>query len=140
MAKAAQQADQEHRVFRLLLIGFFAQIAGQLVDLQWHATHDEFEGGMEQLQAHWLIWLATLFVTVVAVLGWRQVSDEYQRRGYATFLIANLIYAVVAVIHFFQHLDRLEVDWTHISLAITKVVSVVGVLWVIAARVRRRST
>lgn len=53
-------------------------------------------------------------------------------------LVANLSYAVVSVIHFFQHLDHREVDWAHLLLAITSLVAAVGVLWVIVARMKSR--
>ena len=110
-----------------------------MVDLRWHATHDEFEGGAEQLQAHWLVWLATLFMTAVAIVGVRAPSVPSQRRGYALVLIANLAYAVVAVVHFFQHLNELEVDWAHVLLVVTNIAAVLGIIWVIAARVRTRT-
>lgn len=138
MTEPAQQSERTQGFFRLLMIGFVAQIAGRLVDLQWHTTHEEFEGGVEQLQAHWLIWIATLFITGVAGLGSRQTADQSQRRAYLVVLLANLAYGVVAVIHFFQHLNQPEVDWTHILLAVTNIVAVAGVLWVIATRVRTR--
>jgi hypothetical protein len=132
------QTQTTRKLFTALLIGFGAQIAGRLVDLRWHLTHDEFEGGAEQLQAHWLIWLATLFVLGVAVRALVDAENQGERRGYQIVLVANLAYAVVAVIHFFQHLDRLEVDWAHLLLAITGITGAVGVLSVIAAHVRSR--
>jgi hypothetical protein len=61
-----------------------------------------------------------------------------QRRGYLVVLVANLVYAVVAVIHFFQHLDHLEVDWAHLLLTVSRIAAVIGVLWVIAARYASR--
>lgn len=134
----AIQAEVSRKVFTALLIGFGAQIAGRLVDLRWHLTHDEFEGGIEQLQAHWLIWLATLFVLGVAVRGLRYAESQGERRGYQIVLVANLTYAVVAIIHFFQHLDRLEVDWAHLLLTISGIAGAIGVLWVIAVRFKSR--
>ncbi len=135
----ANQPERVVRVFRSLLAAFALQIAGRLLDLRWHATHEEFEGGVEQLQAHWLIWLATLFMTAAAIVGIRITTVPSQRRGYALVLIANLAYAVVAVIHFFQHLNELEVDWAHVLLVVTNVAAVLGIIWVIAARVRART-
>jgi hypothetical protein len=130
---APEQTEREQRFFRLLLTAFAAQVAGRLVDLQWHSTHEEFEGAAEQLQAHWLIWLATLFMTAVAIAAVRQRGEPSQLRGYLVVLIANVAYAIVAVIHFFQHLDHLEVDWTHLLPALTNIAALIGVLWVIAA-------
>ncbi len=129
---------KEGKLFRFLLIGFVGQVAGRLVDLQWHLTHDEFEGAAEQLRAHWLIWISTVFVLGVAFAAARSVGEPRQRRGYLLVLVANLAYAVVAVIHFFQHLNHLEVDWAHLLLAVTSIAAVLGVLWVVAARVSSR--
>jgi hypothetical protein len=125
---------KEAKLFRFLLIGFVGQIAGRLVDLQWHLTHEEFEGAAEQFRAHWLIWLATIFVLGVAAIAIRSVRQPAQRLGYLIVLMANLAYALVAVIHFFQHLDHLEVDWAHLLLAITSLAAAGGVLWVIGSR------
>jgi hypothetical protein len=50
----------------------------------------------------------------------------------------TLVYAVAAVIHFFQHLDHLEVDWAHLLLTVSSIAAVVGVLWVVAERYASR--
>ena len=128
----------ELRVFLALVIGLAGQIAGRLVDLRWHLTHDEFEGAAEQLQAHWLIWLATICVLGTAGIAVKEVNQRGQRRGFLIVLGANLAYAVLAVIHFFQHLNHLEVDWAHLLLAITSIAAAVGASWVIAARFASR--
>jgi hypothetical protein len=133
-----QLRETSPKLFPALLIGFGAQVAGRLVDLQWHLTHEEFEGPGEQLQAHWLIWLATVFVLGIAVAGVRDAHEPGERRGYLIVLAANLAYAVVAVIHFFQHLDHREVDSAHLLLAITSVAAAIGVIWVIVARLSSR--
>ena len=130
------QAGAHDGVFWTLVIGFAGQIAGRLVDLQWHLTPEEFEGAAEQFQAHWLIWLSTLFVVGVSVTALRRGQDPTERRGYQIVLIANLAYTAVAVIHFFQHLDHREVDWAHLLLAITSIAAAIGVLWVVRARFR----
>ena len=131
----------DSKLFTTLLFGFAGQIAGRLVDLRWHMTHDEFEGGAQQLEAHWLIWLATAFVIAVSASAVRRVEETAQRRGYLIILAANLAYGGVAVIHFFQHLNRSDVDWAHVLLVVTSIAAVIGVLWVIGARLpRRRAT
>lgn len=130
------QADS--RLFRALLIGFGGQVAGRLVDLQWHLTHEEFEGAVEQVQAHWLIWLATVFVIGVSAVALRTIQEPRQRWGYVLVLSANLAYGAVAIAHFFQHLNRTEVDWAHLLLVITGIAAAVGVLWVLLARLRSR--
>lgn len=115
------------------------QVGGRLLDFWWHATHDEFETGRDQITAHWLVWLGTLFVLVVAIRALRADSSPAEHRGYQVVLWSNAIYVVVAVIHFIQHLDHQEVDWAHILLAVTNVGSVIGVVMVTAAR-RRQTT
>jgi hypothetical protein len=134
MLRIASATGTEGKLFRFLVIGFLGQIAGRLVDLQWHLTHEGFEGAAEQFRAHWLIWLTTIFILVVATIAVRNVRQAGQRRGYLVVLVAHLVYAVVAVIHFFQHLDQFEVDWAHVLLTVSSIAAVVGVLWVIAAR------
>lgn len=130
--------EKDEKLFRFLLFGFIAQIAGRLVDLQWHLTHEEFEGAAEQFRAHWLIWLSTIFIVGVAAAALRTAASPGQRRGYLLVVAANVAYGVVAVIHFFQHLDKQEVNWAHLMLAITSIVAAAGVLWVIATRVLSR--
>jgi hypothetical protein len=128
------EAIADRRLFVALLIGFAGQVGGRVVDLQWHLTHEEFEGAAQQLQAHWLIWLSTVFVLVIAAPASHAFKERGQRRGYLVVLGANAAYGVVAVIHFFQHLDHREVDWAHLLLAITSVAAALGVVWVMAAR------
>ena len=129
-----QQPAARPRFLRFLWIAFLVQVAGRLVDLQWHRTHPEFETAQDQLRAHWLVWLGTLLVIAVAAVALPGGNDAVGRAGYAVALLANVLYAVVAVVHFFQHLDHQEVDWAHIGLAITNIGSVVGVLMVTFAR------
>ncbi len=133
----AEIDQRRERIFRALLIGFGGQLAGRLVDLQWHLTHEDFEGGADQLQAHWLIWLATAFVLWVAAAGIRDVGEP-ARRGYLIVLVANLAYAAVAIVHFFQHVNGLEVDWAHFLLLVSNIAAVVGVVWVVVARLGPR--
>jgi hypothetical protein len=127
-------------MFRPLWGAFAVQIAGRLLDFWWHATHDEFETGRDQITAHWLVWLGTLLVLAAAVWALRTVLSEPERRGYLVVLWSNALYGVVAVFHFIQHLNHQEVDWAHVSLALTNIGSVIGVLMVTWVRFRRRST
>lgn len=128
------QAQDTKRPLGTLWAAFVVQIAGRLLDFWWHATHDEFETGSDQLTAHWLVWLGTLFVLVVAVRALRAGLSGSERRGYQVVLWFNAAYVVVAVVHFVQHLNLQEVDWAHILLAVTNIGSVVGVLMVTATR------
>jgi hypothetical protein len=131
--------DPSGAIFRALWGAFAVQVAGRLLDIWWHATHDEFETGRDQVTAHWLVWLGTLFVVAVAVQALRGPLSSAQRRGYLVILFSNAVYVVVAVLHFIQHLNHQEVDWAHIMLAVTNIGSVIGVVMVTAAR-RRRAT
>jgi hypothetical protein len=68
-----------------LLWGAFAvQVVGRLLDFWWHATHDEFETGGDQLQAHWLVWIGTILVLIVGVRAVRGGVLGPQRTGYLT--------------------------------------------------------
>ncbi len=127
-------------IFRTLWGAFVVQVAGRLLDFRWHATHDEFETGRDQITAHWLVWLGTLLVLAVAAWALRIALSESERRGYLVVLWSNALYGLFAVIHFIQHLNHQEIDWAHISLALTNIGSVVGVLMVTSVRFRRRST
>ena len=51
----------------------------------------------------------------MAELG--SVASALERRGYLTVLIANALYGVVGVIHFFQHLNHKEADLAHFAAA-----------------------
>lgn len=55
------------RVFAALWAAFIVQVAGRLLDLEWHRTHPAFETAQDQLTAHWLVWLGTLLVVATAV-------------------------------------------------------------------------
>jgi hypothetical protein len=54
---------------RLLLVGLIVFIAGRLVDLAWHTTHDEFETAADQLRAHSVVWLGNLLLMAAAALA-----------------------------------------------------------------------
>jgi hypothetical protein len=105
-----------------------------VVDLRWHLTHSGFETWTDQLRAHWLMWIASLIVIGVAVGALRGDLSASQRRGYLVVLISNVGFMIVGVVHFIQHLNHEEVDWSHFLLAVTNIAAVVGVGLVIAAR------
>ncbi len=139
MSDRAEIGSREDlRLFRLLLIAFAVQVLGRLLDFRWHTTHEEFETGGDQIQAHWLVWLGTIIVLAVGIVALRSVHSPDQRRGYRTVVAGNSLYVPVAVLHFVQHLNREEVDWTHAALAITSVVALSGVADLVVARFARR--
>jgi hypothetical protein len=122
-----------------LLWGAFAvQVAGRLLDFWWHATHDEFETGADQLQAHWLVWIGTILVLTVGIRALRGGARGSQRSGYQILVVANGLYVPIAVAHYIQHLNRQEVDWAHIGLGLTNVVAALGVLYVTFSALRER--
>ena len=131
-------ADNSRAIFKALWVGFVIQVAGRLVDLQWHLTHSGFESGRQQVQAHWLVWLGTLVILVVAGWALRADTPQAERPGYWVVLVANLLYAVVGVIHYVQHLNHQEVDWAHVGLAVTNLGSLIGVLMVTTAWMKSR--
>ena len=133
-------SDRSQAIFKAVWAAFAVQVAGRLLDFWWHATHDEFETGGDQVTAHWLVWLGTLFVLATSARALRAELSRDERRGYLVIVWANALYVVVAVIHFIQHLNHQEVDWAHVSLALTNVGSVVGVLMVTSGRLRGRQT
>ena len=127
---------------QLLWGAFSVQVAGRLLDFWWHATHDEFETGGDQLQAHWLVWIGTVLVLGVGVSALRAGVTGPERAGYVTVVVANALYVPIAVAHFIQHMNREEVDWAHAGLGITNVVAALGVLYVayVSLRGRRAET
>jgi hypothetical protein len=124
---------------QLLWAAFAVQLAGRLLDIWWHATHDEFETGGDQLQAHWLVWIGTILVLLVGINALRGGVLGPQRTGYLTVVVANGLYVPIAVAHFIQHLNRQEVDWAHLGLGITNVVAGLGVLYVTFTSLRERT-
>jgi hypothetical protein len=125
--------DDTRRLFVALLAAFPVQVGGRLLDLRWHQTHSDFETGRDQLQAHWLVWLGTLMVIGVALMAMRLKPTGLVHRAYQITLWANALYVVVAVIHFFQHLDHQEVDWAHAGLAVTNIAAATGIVMVTAS-------
>ena len=125
---------------RMLWAAFAVQVAGRLLDFWWHATHDEFETGADQLRAHWLVWIGTVLVLVVALRALRQGVGGQVRVGYLVVVWANGLYIPVAIAHFIQHMNHQEVDWAHLSLAVTNIVAAIGVLYVTYASSRSKAT
>lgn len=123
-------ARDDRRLLRSLWAAFAVQVAGRLLDFWWHATHAEFETASDQLQAHWLVWIGTVLVLVVAARAIRTGVQGQVRAGYLTVVTANALYVPIAVAHFIQHMNFQEVDWAHIGLAVTNVVAALGVLFV----------
>jgi hypothetical protein len=123
------------KTFLALVIGFGGQIAGSVTPTEWRLTHHDFETGAHQIRAHWLIWSMTLVAIVVAALALGEGRNARRHRGYLIVHVANFFYAIVSVIHLLQQLNRQEIEYAPISLAVTNVAVAIGVLWTIAAYV-----
>lgn len=126
------------RLLRLLWGAFAVQVAGRLLDFWWHATHEEFETGRDQLQAHWLVWIGTVLVLMVGGRALRTGVRRPERVGYLTVVVANALYVPISGVHLIQHMNHQEVDWAHAGLGITNVVAAIGVLYVSYVSTRRR--
>ena len=127
----------DRSALKLLWAAFAIQVAGRLLDLWWHATHDEFETGVDQLQAHWLVWLGTAAVLTVGVRALGAGVQGRARLGYLTVVVANALYVPIAIAHFIQHQNHQEVDWAHLGLGLTNAVGAVGVVYVAVMSSRR---
>ena len=101
-------------------------IAGRTVALRWHATHDEFETGSDQFQAHWLAWLGTAaLMTVAAVALRRRVSPPV---GLQLIVGGGVGYAMVATWHFWLHSQHRDPDLPHMLLAVSQLVLAAGLV------------
>ena len=112
---------------RLLWATLAVQLLGRLLDLRWHANHDEFEGASEQLQAHWLAWIGVLATLVVA--GWAVSRRGLPgHSGYVAVLGASAVYVPVAGWHFFEHANGADPELAHVLFAASQAVVLVGAI------------
>src|SRR5688500_14495265 len=93
-------------------------IVGRLVDLQWHLTHDEFEGVSEQFRAHTVVWIGVLCVLGVTVFAIRR---GVRIPGIRLSLAGALLYVPVAIWHFIEHANGADPEIAHVMLAIADV-------------------
>jgi hypothetical protein len=136
-ADSRSLGERASSFLRPLWLAFGIQIAGRLLDFWWHGTHDGFETGGDQLQAHWLVWIGTILVLIVGLRAPRQGVQGQVRSGFLVVVWANALYIPIAVAHFIQHMNHQEVDWAHLGLAITNIASAIGVLYVTYASANR---
>jgi hypothetical protein len=112
---------------QLLWATLLVQVLGRLIDARWHATHDEFEGASEQLEAHWLAWIGVL--ATLGVAAWAaQRGVTPGRLGYLTVLVATGFYVPVAVWHFIEHANHSDPELAHVLLAISQIAVLVGAI------------
>jgi hypothetical protein len=108
-----------------LWIGIGVQVVGQVVDLRWHATHAEFEGAAEQLEAHWMLWIGGVVTLAAAMVGTRMFASRWYL-GFSLLLLVTVAYALVSVWHFWEHMNERDPDLPHVLLGITKIGMLAG--------------
>ena len=110
--------------------------AGRVVDLQWHATHAEFETGADQIQAHWLAWLGALILLIVATIG--AGVRRYRSPGLLLLFASAWLYAGVAVWHFWLHQQLRDPDLPHVLLAVSQLGLYLGTAFLVVGLIRPR--
>jgi hypothetical protein len=121
----------QERVRRLRLIvvaGAVVLTAGRLLDLWWHATHEEFETGMQQVQAHWLAWLGAIMLLGASAVGLRR--PVYRSPGFTVVFASACLYVVVAGWHFWLHQQFRDPDLPHVLLALSQLGLYVGTMMI----------
>jgi hypothetical protein len=101
-------------------------VLGRLVDLQWHLTHDEFEGTREQVRAHLVVWIGVLLVLAVTVVA---IRNGIRSPGFRLSLIGAATYVPVAVWHFIEHANGNDPDVAHVLLGLSDVAIITGAIW-----------
>ena len=131
-------AASDKRLLQALWGAMFLQLLGRLVDLRWHLTHDEFEAASQQLEAHWLVWLAVLATMGVALLA-ITASIPARRGGYQVVLASGVVYVGIAVWHFIEHANHHDPQAAHVLLAVSQAAMLVGaVMATVQARRQQR--
>jgi hypothetical protein len=131
--------DHDATYLRALWVGGILFAAGIVRDQLWHATHDEFEGTSQQVEAHWLLWLGFLVVLAVAVLAVVRLSSGERHPGFAVVLAASIVYLPVTVWHFGAHANDVDPELAHVLLAIGDATILGGVAWTVATSLARRA-
>lgn len=127
------------RYLQAIWVGVAVQIAGRILDGRWHATHDEFEGASEQLEAHWLLWLGVAITLVAVALAFARLPAADRNAGYTVTLAGLLLYVPVSVWHFVEHASGSDPELAHILLAVGQGTIIAGaVTAVLLARRRAR--
>jgi hypothetical protein len=118
-----------------LLAAVGVVIVGRLVDLQWHLTHDEFEGTSQQFRAHTVVWIGVLLVLAVTAIA---LSQGIQGLGYRLAFIGAVLYVPVAVWHFIEHANGADPEVAHVLIGLADVAIIAGAI--VAVIARRRTT
>lgn len=111
-----------------LWLGLLIWFAGRLLDARWHATHSEFEGAVEQVEAHWLAWLGVLLTLAIAVEGGRRFPALRRRAGLRILIAGGLLYFGVGIWHFIEHANGTDPGLAHVFLVIGNAGMLLGVI------------
>jgi hypothetical protein len=120
-----------------LWIAVAVLIVGRLVDLQWHLTHDDFEGAADQVRAHLVLWIGVLMLLGVTVVAIRQGTAGF---GYRLALGGAAFYVPVAVWHFVEHANGSDPELPHVLIALAYIAMLIGVVAVTVPAIRQRRT
>jgi hypothetical protein len=118
---------------RAIWLGIVFQLAGRLLDLRWHLTHDHFEGAADQLQAHWLAWLGILVTAVATTLAVTRLGPRARNLGYPIALLGCAVYIPAAIWHFIEHASGSDPELAHVLLTIGQVTIIAGAIVVLIA-------
>ena len=94
-------------------------LAGQIVDLGWHARHGEFQTASDVAQGHSILWLATA-MTIAVCLGALRSGHTESRRGYSYVLAASVALVVADAWNFSGHVQGQETFIPHLLLTTSK--------------------
>jgi hypothetical protein len=118
-----------------LWVAILVQVLGRISDGIWHLNHEDFEGAVDQIEAHFVLWTGVLMT--LAASGWGLRTDPAPERkvGYVLTFVAALVYVPASVWHFIGHANGEELDVAHAVLAVAQVAMIVGA---IVATIRSR--
>ena len=124
MAVGASGSARPDLSVRWLWLAIGVLLAGRIRDGVWHATHDEFEGTSQLLEAHWLAWLGVILV--LAVVAKRMAADTGLPRGYVAVGAGAALYVVIAIWHFIEHANGNDPEVAHVLIGVTQVAIFTG--------------
>lgn len=120
-------AESLPAVVRWLWASGALAVAGLAYDLRWHAAHEHFETGADQVEAHWLSWLGLALVLVVSVTAVVRLPSAATPWGLMLTAGAASVRALVTVWHFWEHLNERDPDLPHVLLAVSEVAVLLGI-------------
>ncbi|HEY3240175.1 MAG TPA: hypothetical protein VGL92_11460 [Acidimicrobiia bacterium] len=104
-------------------------LAGEILDVTWHASHGSFRSGADVVKGHWLGWLGVLLVIAIAARGVRS-SHLKSRRGYRSMLFVMAAYVYGSIWNFWGHAGGHDTFLAHVVLTISKIGIVVAAVFI----------